>query len=287
MSPLPSLAVTGATGAVGGLVARDLAQRGVEQRLVVRRPHSAPDLPGAAVVQAAYGDHVASVEALQGVTTLFMVSAAEAKDRLEQHLDFVDAAAEAGVQHIVYTSFAGAAPDSTFTLGRTHHATEQRITAAGISHTFLRDNFYLDVLPYFVDDEGYLRGPAGDGRVAAVARADVARVAVEVLTDVDAHRDATYDLSGPQALTLTEVAEAITRETGRATTYLEETLEEAYESRRRWPAEQWQYDAWVSTYTSIASGEVATVTEDVERVSGRRPMSLEDLLREQSRARDA
>ncbi len=280
-SALPTLAVTGATGAIGGMVARALADRGVEQRLVVRRPERAPDLPGAHVVQASYGDHEASVAALRGVSTLFMVSAAEAKDRREQHLDVVDAAVEAGVQRIVYTSFAGASPESTFTLGRTHFATEEHIKQHGLAYTFLRDNFYLDVLPWFVDDEGLLRGPAGEGRVAAVARADVARVAVEVLTDPPAHAGATYDLTGPEALTLAEVAETITRVTGREARYLEETLEEAYESRRRWRAEQWQYDAWVSTYTSIAVGEVATVTDHVERVTGHAPMSLEDLLRSQ------
>ena len=277
--PLPELAVTGATGAVGGLVARALAAAGVEQRLVARRPDRAPDLAGAAVVQASYGDHAASLEALRGVQTLFMVSASEAKDRLAQHLDFVDAAAEAGVQHIVYTSFAGAAPDCTFTFGRTHFATEQRIREHGLTHTFLRDNFYLDVLPYFVDDEGLIRGPAGDGRVSAVARADVARVATTVLRAPADHADATYDLTGPEALTLAEVADTITRVTGREARYLEETLEEAYESRRRWPAEQWQYDAWVSTYTSIAAGEVAAVSDDVERVTGRPPLTLEDHLR--------
>lgn len=282
-STLPATAVTGATGAVGGLVARALADAGVEQRLVVRRPERAPDLPGAAVVQASYGAHAASVEALRGVRTVLMVSASEAKDRLEQHLDFVDAAAEAGVQHLVYTSFAGAAPDCTFTLGRTHHATEQRVREHGITHTFLRDNFYLDVLPYFVDGEGLIRGPAGDGRVAAVARADVARVATAVLRSPADHADATYDLSGPEALTLAEVAATISRVSGREVRYLEETLEEAYESRRRWPAEQWQYDAWVSTYTAIAAGEVAAVSDDVERVTGRRPVSLEDHLRGRDR----
>ena len=85
--------------------------------------------------------------ALEGVKTLFMVSAAEAEDRLQQHCTFVDAAAAAGVQHIVYTSFFGAAADSTFTLGRDHFATEERIKASGMDFTFLRDNFYLDFLP--------------------------------------------------------------------------------------------------------------------------------------------
>jgi uncharacterized protein YbjT (DUF2867 family) len=258
-------------------VARDLAGRGVPQRLLVRSPAKAPALQAAEVVQISYGDDRA-VDALRGVATLLMVSGAEAADRLEQHRRFVDAAAAAGVQHVVYTSFQGAAPDCTFTLGRDHHATEEHIRRSGMGFTFLRDSFYLDVLPFFVSEDGVLRGPAGNGRVAAVAREDVARVAVQVLLDPAAHRGATYDLTGPEALTLDEVAETITRVTGRDVTYHDETIEEAYESRRRWPAPDFLYDAWVSTYTAIARGEVATVSGDVERITGRRPLSLAELL---------
>ena len=165
-----------------------------------------------------YGDRPAAVRALEGATVLFMVSGAESADRLEQHRTFVDAAVDAGVEHIVYTSFYGAAADCTFTLGRDHWATEEHIKAAGLSYTFLRDNFYLDVLPLFAGREGVLRGPAGEGRVSAVARADIARVAVAVLRDPPAHRNATYHLTGPEALTMTEVAHTITAVTGRPVT---------------------------------------------------------------------
>jgi NAD(P)H dehydrogenase (quinone) len=276
--PAPTLAVTGSTGAVGGLVARDLAHRGVAQRLLVRAPARTPRLDGAEVRQCTYSDRAASVEALQGVTTLLMVSGAEAEDRLDQHKRFVDAATEAGVEHVVYTSFQGAATDCTFTLGRDHYATEQHIRASGVEFTFLRNSFYLDVLPVWVGEDGVLRGPAGDGRVAAVAREDVARVAVQALLDPARHSGATYDLTGPEALTLSEVAAAISRVTGREVTYHDETVTEAYESRRRWPAPAWQHDAWVSTYTAIARGEVSALSGDVERVTGQRPLSLVELL---------
>src|SRR6188472_3914456 len=117
VSELPTLAVTGSTGGLGGRVARRLAASDVEQRLLVRDPTRAPTLDGAVPVTFRdYGDHDSAVAALQGVTTLFMVSAAEHERRLEQHHAFVDAAAEAGVRHVVYTSFSSAAEDSTFTL---------------------------------------------------------------------------------------------------------------------------------------------------------------------------
>ena len=278
MTTLPALAVTGSTGALGGLVAHDLAERGVPQRLVARSPERAPRLPGAVAVQAAYGDREAAVRALRGVRTLLMVSGSESADRLEQHRTFVDAAADAGVEQIVYTSFFGAAPDCTFTLGRDHWATEAHIRSRGTAFTFLRDNFYLDFLPLTVGDDGIIRGPAGEGRVSAVARADVARVAVSVLLDPESHRAATYDLTGPESMTLTEAATIMGEATGREVRFHDETVDEAYASRRRWDAPDWQYDAWVSTYTAIAAGEVERVTDDVRRITGRAPMSLRELL---------
>lgn len=274
----PSLAVTGSTGALGGAIARLLAEQGVPQRLVVRSPERAPALDGAVVVACEYGDPAAARAALEGVTTLFMVSASESAERLDQHRTFVDTAAAAGVAQIVYTSFAGAAADCTFTLGRDHYATEQHIRASGIRHTFLRDNFYLDFLPLMVGEDGVIRGPAGRGRVAAVMRADVARVAAAVLTDAASHRDATYTLTGPEALSMDDVARTIHEVTGREVSFHDETLEEAYASRRRWDAPQWQYDAWVSTYTAIKAGEVEDVFDDVRAVTGRRPTSLRELL---------
>ncbi|HQR28033.1 MAG TPA: SDR family oxidoreductase [Nocardioides sp.] len=279
MSALPPVAVTGSTGHVGALVARHLADRGVPQRLLARDPGRVPDLAGGVALPMSYADTDAARAALVGAKVLFMVSAAEAADRLEQHRTFIDAAAAAGVEHVVYTSFLGAAADCTFTLGRDHFATEQHVRDTGMAWTFLRDNFYLDVLPYFVGEDGVLRGPAGDGRVSAVARADVARVALEVLLDPEAHRGATYDLTGPESLTLTEVAETISAVTGRTVRFHDETVEEAYASRLRWPAEQWQYDAWVSTYLAIARGEVAGVSEDVAALTGVPPTGLADLLR--------
>ncbi|MET0590153.1 MAG: NAD(P)H-binding protein, partial [Naasia sp.] len=185
-----SLAVTGSSGALGGLVARGVTEFGVPSILVVRSADRAPQLPGTEVREASYADADASALALRGVKTLFMVSASESADRLVQHRNFVIAAAEAGVEHIVYTSFVGASPDCTFTLGRDHATTEESIRQTGMDFTILRDNFYLDFFQHLPGEDGAIRGPAGDGRVAGVARADVARVALEVLKDPVAHRGA-------------------------------------------------------------------------------------------------
>jgi uncharacterized protein YbjT (DUF2867 family) len=275
----PTLAVTGSTGNLGGRVARLLAESGVAQRLLARDVSRVPQLDsGVPVSFTGYADRADAVRALEGVSTLFMVSGSESADRRAQHLTFVNAAAEAGVRHVVYTSFFGAAPDATFTLARDHYATEEHIKASGMGFTFLRDNLYLDVIQFFVGEDDVLRGPAGDGVVSAVSYDDIAACAAEVLSAPDGHVDRTYDLTGPEALSLSAAAETLSTALGRQITYHDETIEEAYESRRQWPAPDWQYDAWVSTYTAIAAGELAPVTDDVHTLAGRRPMSLSELL---------
>ncbi|WP_229051385.1 SDR family oxidoreductase [Aeromicrobium sp. Leaf350] len=274
----PLVAVTGSTGSVGGAVARLLADAGVRQRLLVRSPQRAPDLDGAEVRPADYGDRSASAVAMAGVDVLFMVSAPESTHRLDLHRSFIDAAAAAGVRHVVYTSFHAAGPEAVFTLARDHGVTEEYLRASGLGWTFLRDAFYLDLMPHFVGDDGVIRGPAGDGRAALVAREDVARSAVAVLRNPDSHLGRTYDLTGREALTMSEVAGAIAAARGTDVRFHDETIEEAYASRAGYGAPQWQLDAWVSTYTSIARGEQSEISGDVLALTGREPLTLTELL---------
>jgi uncharacterized protein YbjT (DUF2867 family) len=282
MADMSEIVVTGATGRLGGRVARRLAAAGVAQRLIVRDPARAPELPGATVAVASYRDAQAVREALEGAETVLMVSAAEAPDRLVDHFTFVDAAAHAGVGHLVYTSFYGAAPTATFTLARDHYATEERIRASGLPYTFLRDNLYADFLRFMVGEDGVIRGPAGDGRVSAVAQDDIADVAAAVLREPRAHVGQTYDMTGPEALTLAEIAVTITAVTGREVTYHAETVDEAYASRASYGAPDWQVDAWVSTYTAIAAGEQDGVSSAIPDITGHPATSVADLLRRES-----
>jgi NAD(P)H dehydrogenase (quinone) len=269
---MTSIAVTGATGQLGGRVARRLAARGLSQTLLVRDPARAPDLPGATVARASFTDGDAVRRALDGVSVVLMVSASESPDRVEQHRAFVDAAVAAGVGHLVYVSFAGAAPDATFTHARDHWHTEQHLRASGVPFTVLRDNLYADFLPALAGTDGVIRGPAGDGRVAAVAQDDIAEVAEVVLTGPAGHAGQTYELTGPEALSLAELAALL------GVKYEAETVEEAYRSRAGLGAPDWLVAAWVSTYTAIAAGDLATVSDAVPRLTGHRAKSVAEVL---------
>jgi NAD(P)H dehydrogenase (quinone) len=266
------IAVTGATGFVGGEVARLLAARGVPQRLVVRDPSRAPDLGAEVRAASRYGAADEMREAFAGADTVFLVPAEESADRLEQHRTAVDAAVAAGVGRIVYLSFINAAPDATFTLVRHHWATEEHIRASGVEFTFPRMSLYLDFIPNMVSEDGVIAGPAGDGRAGIVARRDVAAVAAELLVG-EGHAGKTYDVTGREALSFAEIA-AVT-----GATYKDETLDEAYASRAGYGAPDWQVEAWVTTYVAVARGELDVVSDTVERLTGQAPVTLAEFIR--------
>jgi NAD(P)H dehydrogenase (quinone) len=273
------IGVTGATGGVGGRVARRLAEHGIEQRLLVRDEARAPSLEHAEVaVFGGYEDGDGMRRALDGVGTLLFVSAAEDPARVLLHKTAVDAAAAAGVRRVVYTSFVGAAADSTFTFARDHFHTEEHIKQSGAAWTFLRHNLYIDFIPLLCPPEGVIRGPADEGRVAAVSRDDIADVAVAVLTGED-HDGETYDITGIEAFTMSEAAAELSRVTGRHIAFEEETLEEARESRRPSGAPAYEIEGWVTTYAAIAAGDLEGVSDCVERFCDREPQRLGDWLR--------
>ncbi|WP_066362077.1 NmrA family NAD(P)-binding protein [Herbidospora mongoliensis] len=272
------IAVTGATGGLGGRIARRLAQSGARQRLVVRDLSRVPRIEGAETVQASYEDPAAFAAALDGAGVLMLISATEHPDRVALHTAAVDAAVAAGVPRIVYTSFLGAGPECTFTFGQDHWHTERHIEETGVGFTFLRDSLYLDFLADMVGDDGVIRGPAGDGRFAPVARDDVAAVAATILQDPHAHESATYDLTGPDLLTMTEVASVLSSVRGSQVTFENETLDEAYASRAKYDAPDWAVAGWVTSYAAIGAGELDAATDHVMKVTGHPPMTLAQVL---------
>lgn len=280
------IGITGVTGKLGSYVADLVDQQGISSIHLARRPERAKVYASAEIRKIVYANTLEVVEALKGIDILLMVSARENPERVKEHKDFLDAAKLAGVQHIVYTSFYEADEKATFTLSRDHAQTEAYIKDLGFTYTFLRDNFYLDFLIDIALENGEIRGPAGSGKVSAVARKDTSSVAAEILLHAKKWENQTLNLTGPEELSMEEIVALLSKETGNAITYVDESVEEAYESRKKWPAQNWEYDAWVSTYTAIKAGEQAGVSTDVEKVLGRPAMSLIDVLKERQLLED-
>jgi NAD(P)H dehydrogenase (quinone) len=213
------------------------------------------------------------VAALRGIDTVFFVSGFEAEDRLRHHQAAIDAFVDAGVKRVVYTSFLGAAADATFTLARQHFHTEEYLAAAGLGFVALRNSLYLDVLPHLAAD-GVIRGPAGNGRFAPVSRDDIADVAVGLLLD-DAAQTARLAVTGPELVTMSDVAELLSERAGKdgSVRFVNETVDEAFASRAHYGAPAFEVEGWVTSYLAIAAGEMDVISDTVARIAGHPPIS--------------
>jgi uncharacterized protein YbjT (DUF2867 family) len=180
-----------------------------------------PELPGAQRRgPAAYADAADMRKALQGASTLILVSAHRTGRRLEEHATAVQAAIAVGVERVLYVSLVGAAPTATYINARDQWLTEQFLARAGIRRTVLRAGFYTSTPAALANEDFVVSGPASTGRAAFVTHEDIADVITAVALDEgprSEHDGATLEITGPEALTLDEAVTRIARATGRPT----------------------------------------------------------------------
>lgn len=279
------IAVTGATGHLGRLVVDDLLERGVAPggiAALVRAPEKAGDLAerGVHVRRAEYTEPETLRTALEGVEKLLLVSSSEVGQRVEQHRNVIDAARVAGVRLLVYTSILEA-DTSRMQLADEHRATEDLIRASGIPFVLLRNGWYLENYTEnlaSVLEHGALLGSADGGRVSAAARSDFAAAAAEVLTGTGQEGNV-YELGGDESFTLSELAEEISRQSGRPVEYRD--LPEAQYAEALISAGVPEPFARVlaDSDRGIARGELYTESGDLRRLIGRPTTSPAEAVR--------
>ncbi len=217
-----TIAITGATGQLGSLIIERLKGQLSHDRIIAlaRNPDKAAGL-GVPVRSFDYARPEGLAQALEGVETLLLISSSEIGQREEQHRNVIAAARQAGVAHLVYTSILHA-DRSPISLAQEHRATEAALAASGLAVTVLRNGWYFEnyaaSFPAALANGAFI-GSAGDGQLSLATRADYADAAVAVLTG-SGHAGRTYELAGDTAVTLTEVAAELSRQTGRAIPYV-------------------------------------------------------------------
>jgi len=273
-----TILVTGATGTFGSGVVRELVRRGERVRAGVHRESSAKHLDGLEVERVTLDyERLATVAmALEGVDRLFLLIV-----DMPQHGELAGAVArlarQAGVRHLVKLSAQGAERDS-YTLGNWHGDAERAIVEAAIPYTFLRPNSLMqNFATFFRPRKGRIYLPLGEGRVSYVDARDVSEVAARILVEgiEGGHEGKAYELTGPEALTLGEVAETLSRVTGEKIVYVDVSEDAARQFMQGAGLPGWMVDGVMEMHAVNKAGQYAAVSGDVERLTGHPATSFE------------
>lgn len=269
------IAVTGATGNLGGLVVETLLDDGVSPSDIVaavRSPDKAEDLAGrgVAVRKADYTLPDTLESAFHGVERLLLISSSEVGQRAEQHSNVVDAAETAGIGFFAYTSMVRT-DTSPLKLAAEHKATEERIQDSGIPFTLLRNGWYIENYTENLGpvlERGVLVSCAGDGRVSAATRADYAAAAVTVLTE-DGHEGEVYELGGDEAFTMEELAKELTRQSDTEVVYQKVSEDEYVDILKDAGLPEGYAEVLADADRGIADGHLYVEEDDLHRLIGR------------------
>lgn len=287
---MSKILVTGTTGHLGGAVANFLLKKTSPANIValVRDTNSdkAKELKakGIETRQGDYNDQSSLVKAFEGIDKLYFVSGNDVVNRNKQHENVVNAAKEAGVKHILYTSIprkneTDSSPIAMIT--DSHIKTENLIKASGLNYTLLKHNIYMDMLPIFLGEQvvgtGVAYFPAGEGKVGFTLRNDMAEAAAAILTS-DGHENKSYDITNNKAVSFSEIATDISKASGKTINYVSPSREEYVKtlSGAGVPME------YVGMFSGFGEGfkqqELDQTNDFLESLLGRKPLSVSKYL---------
>ena len=272
-------AITGASGQLGQLVARQLIEAvGPEKVRLGSRDPGKVEAQGAQVVAAGYEDAEALKTLFKDAEAVLVISGGQP----EQHEVAFKAAIEAGAKRIVYTSAAGASPDSRFVMGPLHYRTEQILKGLPIAHTILRNNMYSEnIAVEAARATGALAQPAITAKLAHIARADCAAAAVAALTGSGIEgglENRTLEITGPEAISAEGIAAALARAWGKEIKAVEISRAEYVAGLEGAGLPPFAAELIASIADAAAAGEYETVSADFEALVGRKPLAVSEFL---------
>jgi uncharacterized protein YbjT (DUF2867 family) len=270
--------VTGATGLNGTALVRKLSAKGVPLRALVRNAAKAAEIAALPNVEIAIAD-MAKPEtlpaALAGVDRAMLNSSADPA-MVEVQSNFIAAAAKAGVRHVVKLSGIMPELDSPFRFARMHGEIEKRLEASGMAFTHLRAGEFMP--SYFrqvpmILAKGALFLPMENQRIASIDIGDLAEIAALVLTN-PGHEGKIYPLTGPEALTMTEVAERLSAATGKTIKYINVSPEDVRKAQLAAGVPPYIADALAELFAERRKGKESQVWPIAQTLLGRRPTSF-------------
>jgi NAD(P)H dehydrogenase (quinone) len=277
--------VTGASGKLGQLVAHELAKLTAPDNVTLGSRDPAKLAP-----LAKQGFHIVAFDfdkpktmraALKGHDRLLLISGDSPNEkRIAQHKAAIDAAKAAGIKTIVYTSFTNAGAESLFTFGKIHAETEAYLKASGLAYIFLRNNQYAENLTSALahaKETGTLAVYGSKGKVAFLPRPDVAYAAATALLS-KSNGNAVYEVTGPQAYDAADIARILSRKWNEPVTAVELPRPALTSILTGAKLPEFLIEALISLHEAAAAGEMAAASGDYEKLTGRKPESLESFL---------
>ena len=276
--PNPKILVTGATGTTGGEVISQLAAAGMSGRALVRDlskvdTHAYPSIE---FVAGDLGNPVSLASAMLGIDALYL-NIVPGPEGLTHIDNAITAAKTAGVSTIVKLSGLKASSDSPSAIIRMHSEADDHVRKSGIGYTILRANsFYQNILGQLegikANDSFYL--PMGNAYQSLIDVVDIAAVAILAMM-TDAHHNQTYDLTGPESLTFSDVAASLSRASGKAVSYIPITRDQFEETLRGYGTLTTAASSLGELFDVFASGIYADVTDDLPNIIGHVPRSFD------------
>lgn len=278
--------ITGATGTIGSDVVRLIAEKGIPIRAGVRTGHKEAKvrLPHVEIVHCDFDEPEALKRALEGMEKLFLLTPG-----VPQQVEFVhrtvDLAKEAGIRHIVRLSALGANHEHPITLLHWHQEAERLIKASGIPYTILRpSSFMQNIINFFPPRDGKILLPLGDGRVSYIDTRDIAAVAAVILTGDGKHEDQAYDLTGPEALSVYQVALILSDVISRNIEYIDVPDVVARQAMEEQGAPEWLVNGIMELHAFNREGNAAVVTPAIELITGRKATAFGEFARDYAEA---
>lgn len=275
--------ITGATGTAGSEVIKRLCTQGKPVRAITRNLQKAEAnrLAHVQFVKADFDDPDSMRRACAGAERAFLLTSSTERAE-KQQIEFVRVAQQSGVGHIVKLSQLHADVTSPGRFLRYHAAVEAAVQAAGMTFTFLRPNLYMQGLLNFrhsMKQKGAFFAAAGEARISAVDVRDLADVAAAALTSSQ-YDNKSYSLTGPEALTFSEMAEQLSAALGRTIAFVDVSPDAMREALAGLGFPAWQADGLLEEFAMYRRGEAAEVESGVAEALNRNPRSFGEFARD-------
>jgi uncharacterized protein YbjT (DUF2867 family) len=269
--------VTGATGNLGREVVRVLLKVGHSIQAGTRDVSRIKSTDRLRAVRLDYADPETFDEALVETTGVFLIAPPMDADAPAKLIPFIQKVKKAKVEHIVFNSAFGADRNERIPL----RVIEHFLVGSGIPYTILRPNFFMEnfstgFIAATIRNNGAIFLAAGDGKTSFVSARDVANVAMVAFVENLVGK--AFDLTGPEALDHEQVAQTIQRATGREITYQAISEQSMMRGARDNGMSEGAAQYMAVLYGVVRAGYAATVTNDVENVTGRKPMTFEEFV---------